>query len=68
MRLRGVAFVIEGILEYGGWEEADMDLIDLIDDDNIKVILLEAIPNGGEMSNKDIDMVEEWVTDKINYQ
>ena len=67
MQLRGFAQVLPDKLKYGEWVDSDLDMINLIDDEKIRTILLEAISKGGEMSKEDLDMVKDWETEKNNY-
>ena len=68
--IRGVALNIENLLENGGWEDVDDwdDMIYFIDDENISKILHMIAINGEEMTNEELDMLEDWVSDKINYR
>ena len=67
MQLRGFAQVLPDKLEYGEWVDSDLDMINLIDDEKVRTILLEAISKGGEMSKEDLDMVKDWETEINNY-
>ena len=44
------------------------DMIYFIDDENISKILHMIAINGEEMTNEELDMLEDWVSDKINYR
>jgi hypothetical protein len=68
MQLRGFAQVVLAYkLKYDEWVDSDLDMINLIDDEKVRTILLEAISKGGEMSKEDLDIVKDWVTEKNNY-
>jgi hypothetical protein len=68
MQLRGFAQVVLAYkLKYGEWVDSDFDMINLIDDEKVRTILLEAISKGGEMSKEELDMVKDWETEINNY-
>ena len=67
MQLRGFAQVLPDKLEYGEWVDSDLDMINLIDDEKVRTILLEAISKGDEMSKEELDIVKDWETEINNY-
>lgn len=68
MQLRGFAQVVLAYkLKYGEWVDSDLDMINLIDDEKVRTILLEAISKGDEMSKEELDIVKDWETEINNY-
>jgi len=69
MELKGIAQLILNLMRYNGHlDDLDMDLIDRIDDENIILILYDAIQNSdGEMDDEEEEVVMDWINVKLNY-
>lgn len=69
MELKRIAQLILNLMRYNGHlDDLDMDLIDRIDDENIILILYDAIQNSdGEMDDEEEEVVMDWINVKLNY-